>query len=151
MTIHAVEDQPALRFRPVPLHDGAVDLVAQHQAREGGAERGAQRPPAGHDLAHVLLAPQPEGEAAPAASRGDPRHHTVPLGPVAQLHAGNGGVGDGLLAQGRTGGKAGRRGAPPPPPPPRRAPAPPHRPSPLPPSRPPPPPPPLGPPPPPPS
>src|SRR5437879_4655362 len=49
----------------------------------------------------------------PAPPRGDPRHHAVPLGPVAQLHAGNGGVGDGLLTQGRTGGNADRRVATP--------------------------------------
>src|SRR2546422_392056 len=55
--VHTVEDEPALLPLTVPLHGRAVDLVAQHDAREGGAEGSAESPPAGHDLPHVLLAP----------------------------------------------------------------------------------------------
>src|SRR5205823_10194939 len=36
VTILAVEDQPARLSRTVPLHGGAVDLVAQHDRRKRG-------------------------------------------------------------------------------------------------------------------
>ena len=119
MPVHAVEDEPAVLTLAVPLQRGPVDLMAQHGPWERGVDGGPERPPAGHHLSHVLLAPQSEREAAPPGR--DARHDPVAVRPLDQFHAGHRGVGHRLLSQrretgrgavGRWGGQASRQGPP---------------------------------------
>src|SRR5437867_4163715 len=97
MPVHAVEDEPAVLTLAVPLQRGPVDLMAQHDPRERGVDGGPERPPAGHHLSHVLLAPQSEREAAPPGR--DARHDPVAVRPLDQLHAGRSGDGPAITAR----------------------------------------------------
>src|SRR6266436_3336028 len=57
MSIDAVEDEPALGQRLVPMHVGTVHLVRQHRHGKARAERGAERAPAPDHLADRFVTP----------------------------------------------------------------------------------------------
>ena len=88
MSVGAVEDEPAVPQRLVPVYVGAVDLMRQHDCGKAGPERGAERAPTADDLADRLVTPEPETERP----RRDPCHDAVPLGPLHQLETGDGGI-----------------------------------------------------------
>src|SRR5205809_1144391 len=113
MAVDSVDDQPPVGPVLVPLDRGAVHLVGENHARELLAYRGADGAPPGHHLPDVLLAPQPQGEARvpgarPPSAGGDPGHDPEPVGPFAQLHARDRGVGGGLLPKRQAVGRSDR-------------------------------------------
>jgi hypothetical protein len=97
MSIDAVEDEPAVRQRLVPMHVGAVHLMRQNHRWKPRPERGAERAPAPDHLPDRFVTPQPETERP----RRDSRDHAVPLGPLHQLETRDGGIARGDLGEGR--------------------------------------------------
>src|SRR5207302_6894576 len=98
---------PPLGELIVPADRAAVDVLAQRGDGKRRVKGGAERPPAGHHLPHVLLAPQTEAEAVLA--RRDPGDEAESFAPFAQLHPGHRRIADLPLAQGR-GGRGGTGG-----------------------------------------
>jgi len=91
VTIDAVEEEPSVRQRFVPLDFDPVHLMREHDRRKPGAERGAECPPPPDHLADGLIAPQAETQRAGR----DPGHDPVPLGPFRQLEPRDGGIAGG--------------------------------------------------------
>src|SRR5438128_11707908 len=108
VAVHAVQHQPPLGERVIPPDRAAVDLVAQHRDGKRWLKGGTERPPAGHHLSHVLLAPQAQAEAVLAS--GDARDEVVALGPFAELEAGDAGIADFRPPKGGRGGRGGTGG-----------------------------------------
>src|SRR6266699_2702808 len=93
VSIDAVEDEPPVGQGLVPTHVGTVHLMRQYHQWKARAERGAERAPPPDHLADRLVAPQPQAERPGRDSGHDP----VPLGPLRQLEARDGGIAGGSL------------------------------------------------------
>ena len=57
VSIDAVEDEPAVRQRLVPMHVGAVHLMRQNHRGKARAERGAECAPAPDHLSDRFVTP----------------------------------------------------------------------------------------------
>src|SRR5258705_1871176 len=96
VSIDAVEDEPAVRQRVVPVPVDAVPLMRQHRRGKGRAERGPERAPAADDLSDRFVAPEPKAQR----TRRDPGDDPIALGPLRQLEPRDGGIAGGHFGDG---------------------------------------------------
>jgi hypothetical protein len=92
VAIHAVEQEPAVGGAFVPVDGRAVHLLTDGDATEPRLVRLGEGAPAGEHLPDRLVAPEAKGEAGTGATRGDAGDQAVPLGPLVELEARDGGV-----------------------------------------------------------